>query len=533
MAEATVAKYEKENIFKKFGRGFVNFFTKSIPNFFTKTLPGFFVKLGKGIANFFVNFGKRFADGSIGTKLSHFIMGAGNIYRGQCIKGIMFLALQVLFILFMVLCPSVTGPNGIQVPMGWKALVNLRLPTGDALEPQFDFSGSKFVLIPGASSFLMLLLGLVTIAVIILFIIVYLANIKSAYAADTAIKEGRKPSTFVEDLKALLDNRFHILMLTPTCLAALVFTLLPTILMICLAFTTYNVNAMATTTEEHARTTLFTWNGFENFASIFQASTTSSLGREIAGRFLPVLGWTFIWAILATFTCYFGGIILAVLINKKGLKGKKVFRTIFILTIAIPQFISLLVMRNLLSGTGPINSLLINMHLIEKPIGFLGQTTDDSAILAKFMVVIINMWLGIPYTMLMTSGILMNIPADLYEAAKVDGTSNVKMFFKITLPYVIFITTPYLISSFVGNINSFNTIFLLTGGGPTVAAGQAGNYVAGETDLLVTWLYKLTIDNGDYNTGAVIGIFTFLITSTITLITYRRSKAYNEEDTFQ
>ena len=144
------------------------------------------------------------------------------------------------------------------------------------------------------------------------------------------------------------------------------------------------------------------------------------------------------------------------------------------------------------------------------------------------MVIIINMWVGIPYTMLMTSGILMNIPADLYEAARVDGASTLKMFFKITLPYVIFITTPYLISSFIGNINSFNTIFLLTGGGPTYTGYQAGG-----TDLLVTWLYKVTIDQGSYNTGAVIGIFTFIITATITLITYRRSKAYNEEDTFQ
>lgn len=144
------------------------------------------------------------------------------------------------------------------------------------------------------------------------------------------------------------------------------------------------------------------------------------------------------------------------------------------------------------------------------------------------MVIIINMWLGIPYTMLMTSGILMNIPADLYEAGTVDGASKTKMFFKITLPYVVFVTTPYLISSFIGNINSFNTIFLLTGGNPA-----HGSYTAGGTDLLVTWLYKLTIDSEQFNTGAVIGILTFIITATITLITYRNSKAYKEEDTFQ
>ena len=253
---------------------------------------------------------------------------------------------------------------------------------------------------------------------------------------------------------------------------------------------------------------------------------------EISARFLPVLGWTFVWAIFATFSCYFGGILLAVLINKKGLKGKKVFRTVFILTIAIPQFISLLIMRNLLMSTGPVNSILVNLGIVKEPISFLGQNNSDNPMVARVMVIIINMWLGIPYTMLMTSGILMNIPADLYEAAKVDGTSKAKMFFKITLPYVIFITTPYLIGSFVGNINSFNTIFLLTGGGPAVIS-DTGTYAAGQTDLLVTWLYKLTIDQGDYNTGAVIGIFTFLITATITLITYRRSKAYNEEDTFQ
>ena len=174
------------------------------------------------------------------------------------------------------------------------------------------------------------------------------------------------------------------------------------------------------------------------------------------------------------------------------------------------------------------------MHIITKEINFLGlgASYTGSDILPKVMIIIINMWVGIPYTMLMTSGILMNIPADLYEAATVDGASKTKMFFKITLPYVIFVTTPYLISSFIGNINSFNTIFLLTGGGPTITDGLT-TYKAGGTDLLVTWLYKLTISEQMFNAGAVIGIFTFLITATITLITYRNSKAYKEEDTFQ
>lgn len=511
---AVMESEKKPNIFARIGRGIANGFKN-----FGKGFVNFFKNLGHKIKNFFVEFGKRFVDGSIGTKCSHFIMGSGNFYHKQYIKGAIYLVVQVLFILFMVLCPEIN-----HTPYGWKALRNLALEGN----PTAKFDPATKEQIFADDSKLFLLFGLVTIAIIILFILLYLGNIKSSYKADQDEKAGKKPTSFKDDWNNLLDSRFHIMMLTPTCIAALIFTVIPTIFMICMAFTTYN-NIDMNAAEDLYYKNLFHWNGITNFVDLFQGKT--ALGHEIGARFFPVLGWTFIWAIFATFTCYFGGIILALLINKKGLQFKKVFRTIFILTIAIPQFISLLAMRNLLNGSGPVNDILKNLGWISESIGFLGNNTvGDNPIVAKVMVIVINMWLGVPYTMLMTSGILMNIPTDLYEAARVDGTSPLKMFFKITLPYVIFVTTPYLISSFVGNINSFNTIFLLTGGGPSVVGGT---YVAGETDLLVTWLYKLTIDNGEYNTGAVIGILTFMITATITLISYRRSKAYNEEDTFQ
>lgn len=482
-----------ERFFKSIGRGFKNFFV--------------------GIKNFFVNFGKRFVDGSIGTKLSHFIFGAGNFYHRQYIKGAIFLGLQILFWVFMIMSPEVNG-----TPYGFKSLANLSLQGAEA-----EWDPIQGIYVGRYESYLMLLFGLVTIAIMILYVIVWLLNISSSYKADQDAKRGIRASTFKKDCSDLLDSKFHVLMLTPTCLAALIFTLLPTIYMISIAFTSWNAVDMAA-----AGTNIFHWVGFDNFAQMFSTSSSSQLGLEISHRFFPILGWTFIWAIFATFTCYFGGILLALLINKKGIKGKKVFRTIFILTIAIPQFISLLACRNLLNEWGPVNSILKNLGWITTSINFLGKGTGASETLAKVMVIIINMWLGIPYTMLMTSGILMNIPADLYEAATVDGASKPKMFFKITLPYVIFVTTPYLISSFVGNINSFNTIFLLTEGYP-----QHLPYVGGGTDLLVTWLYSVTITNKQYNTGAVIGILTFIITATITLITYRRSKAYKEEDTFQ
>ncbi|HNX15927.1 MAG TPA: sugar ABC transporter permease [Bacilli bacterium] len=498
---------------------------KAVGHFLTsigKSIGSFLKKLGLKIGRAFKNLWQIFVDGSIGTKLSFFFCGSGNLYHKQFFKGFLYLIFQIAFILFMVLCPEINN-----TPYGWKALRNLAL-MGNPESYVIFRPGELPIKVEKDDSKLLLLFGLVTIAVVILYIIVWFSNIKSSYKSDQDVKAGRKPTSFKQDMSSLLDNRFHFMMLTPTAIAALIFTVIPTIFMICMAFTTYNDFDMNAALDPYYKN-LFHWNGLTNFLDIFEGSTT--LGREIGARFFPVLGWTMVWAVFATFTCYFGGILLAILINKKGIRFKKVFRTVFILTIAIPQFISLLAMRNILSGQGPVNQILQNLGWIDSAIGFLGNNTSgDNPYLAKFMVILINMWLGIPYTMLMTSGILMNIPSDLYEAARVDGATKTKMLFKITFPYIIFVTTPYLISSFIGNINSFNTIFLLTGGGPNVVGGT---YVAGETDLLVTWLYKLTITNGEYNTGAVIGIFTFLITATITLITYRRSKAYKEEDTFQ
>lgn len=469
-----------------------------------------FVRIGRAIASWCNNFHKRFVNGTIGTKVSHFVMGAGNIYHKQYAKGALFFVIQALFVLFMVLCPQVN-----ETPLGYQALVNLGTLGYDPTPGEIGPDGLPKIV---PNSMLILLFGVVTIGVIALYLITWFANISSSAKADEDVRSGGHPTTFKKDLADLLDKNFHVTMLAPTVIGVLLFTVLPTIYMILVAFTSYGgVGASSGQVN-------FGWVGLENFVNVF-----SNPNSEIGQRFLSVLSWTLIWAFFATFTNYFGGIFLAVLINKKGIKGKVFFRTVFILTIAIPQFISLLAMRNLLSANGPINSTLMNLGWISEPINFLGHDSGNSnEFLIKTVIILINMWVGIPYTMLMTSGILMNIPSDLYEAAKIDGANPVQTFFKITFPYIFFITTPYLISSFIGNITSFNIIFMLSGGGPAVAG-----YKAGKTDLLVTWLYKLTVNENMYNEGAVIGIFTFIITSVITLVTYRRSKSYKEEDTFQ
>jgi arabinogalactan oligomer/maltooligosaccharide transport system permease protein len=139
------------------------------------------------------------------------------------------------------------------------------------------------------------------------------------------------------------------------------------------------------------------------------------------------------------------------------------------------------------------------------------------------------MWVGIPFTILITSGILMNIPSDLYEAARIDGAGVTRQFRSITMPYMLVVTTPYLITQFIQNLNNFNVIYFLTLGEP-----KANEYFnAGHTDLLITWLYKLTIVNKDYNLGSVIGIAVFVLMATFSLLAYRRSGAYRNEEEFQ
>ena len=309
----------------------------------------------------------------------------------------------------------------------------------------------------------------------------------------------------------MLDSRYHLTLLTPPVLLVLAFTLLPLIFMVLIAFT--NFDKM-----HQPPGNLFTWVGFSNFTAMLGGNA------QLGYTFFNLLLWTLIWAVFATFSNYLFGMILALMINKKGIRFKRFWRTVFIMTIAVPQFVSLLLMSQVLADEGALNVLLRELNVISGSVPFLTNGT-----LAKVTVILVNMWVGIPYTMLITSGILMNIPADMYESARIDGAGPVRMFFSITLPYMLFVTTPYLITQFVNNINNFNVIYLLTRGGPLTL----DYYKAGETDLLVTWLYKQTVDEQNYNVAAVIGVIVFLITAAASLFVYNTSASANKEEEFQ
>jgi arabinogalactan oligomer/maltooligosaccharide transport system permease protein len=347
-----------------------------------------------------------------------------------------------------------------------------------------------------------------------------------------------QPIRFKKEIKMYTDERFATTVLSLPVLGAMTTCVIPLVFSIIIAFTNYDRNNTAG---------YFSWS-MEAFQQFFGANSMAGY----SGAFVKLLGWTIVWAFFATFTNYIFGIILALLINKKGIKLKKMWRTIFVITIAIPQFITLLTMNLLLSDNGAVNGWLLSQSWYTQPGGLAQQLgfghiedgawvatyfpflsdSNNNAIWPKITLIVVNMWIGIPYTMLSTSGILMNIPDDLYESARIDGANAWTQFWKITMPYVLFVTGPSLLTTFIGNINNFNVIYFLTGGGPSVS-GVLSNANAGSTDLLITWLYKLTVNKFDYSTASVIGLGVFVICAFFSLIVYKRLGSTKNEEEFQ
>ena len=152
---------------------------------------------------------------------------------------------------------------------------------------------------------------------------------------------------------------------------------------------------------------------------------------------------------------------------------------------------------------------------------------------AKVMIILINIWVGVPYQMLIATGVLMNIPTDQIESAKIDGATNFQVFWKITMPYILFIQGPALITDFVKNINNFNVIYLLTQDVFVTQNQALANSHAKEVDLLVTWLFRLTNEYYDYKMASVIGIIVFIICAAFTLISFSRMISGDKEEEYQ
>lgn len=517
MTRYTDLEYLKLSRFGKISYKFL-LFLYAIPVWFknlgisiAKGTKSFFLKMGAE----FKEIGQTFAHGDWKTKVSYFIFGFGSFARKQYIRGVLFLAMELVFIWYMI----VNGGYWLSQLGSLGDVARHVNPATGTYDPNYD------------NSFKILLYDVLTIAWAFAFIWTWRLNIKQNKIAEDILKSGRRLRTSKEDMRSLLDDQFHKTMLALPLVGIMVFTVLPIVFMILIAFTNYG------TGHDPANGQLFDWVGWDNFGQLFTWSdgTTGTFGSTFA----EILGWTLIWAFFATFLNYIIGVFVALMINRKGIKFKKLWRGILVMTIAIPQFISLLYVSKIFGNNAYVIKALQDMHIVGDGFSF----WDDKT-LSRVMVIIINLWVGIPYLMLIVTGVLMNVPADLYESAKIDGASGVKQFTKITLPYLLFVTGPYLLTSFTGNINNFNVIYLLTGGGPkntkfdvSIQVTESTKCVigAGDTDLLITWLYNITTGASDgklYNLAAVISIMIFIVVSVISLIVYNLLPSNRSEEDY-
>lgn len=441
-------------------------------------MGNYFKNIPARFKNFFGNSGRE-------TYASICLMGTGQMLNGQYVKGLLYLLAEVAFVAYFAL-------RGVGDIIGFFTLGTQKADAWLGIE--------------GDNSVIMLLWGIFAWFALVVLVALWVSNIKDAQKyAD--MRPFKTLPTFKDDLSSLLNKNFCKFILVLPLVGVGIFNVLPIVFMILIAFTNYGGDIVPPE--------LVDWS-LDSFKKLV------ALG-ELSQSFVKILGWNLLWAFASTFANYFMGLGLALLFNKKCVKGKAIWRAFPVLAYAMPGFITLLAFKFMFSNGGPINNMIVADG--GKIIDFFGI---NSTWMSRGIGFFVNAWLSVPSIMLLATGILSNINADLYEAAKIDGASSWVQFKKITLPFVIFSTTPVLISQFIGNFNNFGVFFFLRSN-----VTSEGYFLASDTDLLINWLYRMSIDKNYYSIGAAISLVIFIITSVLSLIVYVRSASYKKEDTFR
>jgi arabinogalactan oligomer/maltooligosaccharide transport system permease protein len=434
------------------------------------------------------------SDGSSAKKIrgaACVFMGLSHLlYLKEYLKGALYALVELVFI---ALLPNVI----IKKLVG---LVTLGSPQPDVAVKNRD------------NSIFMLIDGILVLAIIAIFVAAYVISVRSAEKSyGDYCRTGRFPSQ-KSSMSELGNRAFPLAGLTPLLIMLLVFVVVPLLFSIAVAFTNYSAP------DHIPPKNTVDWVGFQNFKELMGGGGTWSVG------FARIAVWTLVWAVLSTFTCYFGGLLVAVILQENKIKFKPVFRFIFILPYAVPSVITMLIWKNLLNGTfGTVNRTLQQIGLLgpDATIPWLGNAT-----LAQIMCIVINLWAGFGYFMMLSMGTMTAIPQDLFEAARIDGAGKGQVLRHITMPLVLYQTMPLIIMSFTHNINNFGIIYFLTGGDPVVA--DSTTTMAGGTDILVTWIYKLTITLLKYNYASVIAVLIFLVLAPFAVYQFMHTKAYKE-----
>lgn len=366
-------------------------------------------------------------------------------------------------------------------------------------------------------SVFMMINGILCLIIIGFFVILYIFNINGCKKAVAKIIKNNKFPTLEETRNDISQNSFATLCLTPAIVMIAIFSLVPLLFSALVAFTNYS------SPDHIPPNNLVDWVGLSNFVQMFSMKIG---GGEWAKSFINAAIWTLVWAVFATLTCFFVGFFYAFVLQDKRVIIPKFFRTVYILPYAIPTMLSLFVWANLLNGTvGPINRTLQLLGFIEQPIPWLSNPW-----VAKGSLIFVNIWIGFPYSMILTTSSMTAISNSLYEAAVIDGATKWQQFKSITYPLVMFQLKPTLIMQFASNINNFGAVFFLTGGGPNLPQpGLTTATSCGATDLLISWIYKLTMNTPSrYNLASVLSLLVFVVLVPFALYSFTRTKSFKE-----
>jgi arabinogalactan oligomer/maltooligosaccharide transport system permease protein len=413
---------------------------------------------------------------NLATLLSVIIPGLGHMYNRRFLKGFIFLVLAISFL--------VTTWHYIDIGI-WGIVTLGTIPREH-------------------HSIQLLLQGLISIIILAFGIAIYIFNIMSARNDAIARERGHGKPTILKGLMNFYDRGFPYFMVLPGLIMLIFIVMLPLLFMLSLAFTDYNqYNAPPRN--------LLSWVGFNNFKDLLSVGIWKN-------TFFSVFTWTIVWTVVATSLQIALGFFLALLVNDKRIKFKKTIRTVLILPWAVPAFVTILIFSALFNPTfGAINRDILSQFNVMIP-----WLSDP--FWAKTALIAIQTWLGFPFVFALFTGVLQSVPSDMYEAADVDGGTRWQKLRHITLPHVLFATAPLLIMQYAGNFNNFNIIYLFNEGNPAVRGQNAGG-----TDILISWVYKLTFETNNYNMAAAITIIMGLIISIFAFFQFRKTSSFKEE----
>ena len=404
------------------------------------------------------------------------IPGLGQFYNRQWLKGSIFLIITIAFF----------SSFWDLLNMGYWGIVTL---------------GTE---VPRDNSIFLLAEGIIAIIVTVFGLLIYYWNLRDAYKTGKLRDDNKPIPSLRSQLKDAIEYGYPYFLSGPALFILTFSVIFPILFSFALAFTNYDLY-------HSPPAKLVDWVGLQTFAKIFTVDVWRS-------TFFDVLGWTIVWTVVASTLQVSIGIFLAILVNQKDLKFKKLIRTILILPWAVPGFVTILIFAGLFNDSfGAINNDILAFFKISPVPWMTDATWTRVALLAM------QGWLGFPYVFVVTTGVLQGIPEDLYEAATIDGASVFQKFRTITLPLILRAMAPVIITQYTFNFNNFNIIYLFNGGGPAVAGSTAGG-----TDILVSWIYKLTLQSNQYALAAALTILLSIFVISISLWLFRRTSSFKE-----